>query len=494
MISRTRFIKVLLVLLLAASFIFQSAVESEAAQNVNMKIGVADGVSSGRIMGEGLIFTDANGRRGNVRNGAVVRVSGSGLSVGDAVLLMPVTATANSGLGWEGAGYRGRLMFIRASSGFTVVNELDLESYVRGVLSREMGADWPHEALKAQAILARTYAIKNRGRFSSRGYDLDAGQNSQLYGGVNAEDPRTDRAISETAGMILTWDGQPADVFYHSDSGGATADIAHVWGSARPYLQVRIEAVNYTSPNSTWQAALSPSQVTSILSRMNQNVGNVQSIGVALVDDAGRAVQLTFTGDRGTANVRAHDFRLAAGPRVIRSTNLRVGRSGEAPSAGNPQPSAALPPTPPAEPAQPANPATTETAGSSDPDFIEMTRAGAFTRAELVEMIRHPERREEYAAIALERTRIHSDAPAPITPAAPMTIPAPVPAPVPERVSPPALPPIPQIGNPGDFVFVGRGWGHGVGLSQYGARAMAENGMTYDAILAHYFPGTQINR
>jgi len=472
MISRTRFIKTLLALLIAASLIVPAPVESEAAQNVNMKIGVADGVSSGNVMGEGLVFTDARGNRGNVRNGALIRASGGGLSVGNTVLSMPVTATANSGLGWGGTRYRGKLTFIRANSGFTVVNELDLENYLRGVLAREMGADWPSDALKAQAILARTYAIKNRGRFSRRGYDLDAGENSQMYGGVNAEDTRTDRAVSETAGMVLTWNGQPADVFYHSDSGGATADIAHVWGGSRPYLQVRQEAVSYTSPNSTWQTALSPSEVTSILSRMKHNVGNVQSIGVTQVDNAGRAVQLTFTGDRGTANVKAHDFRMAAGPRVIRSTNIQVTRAG----GMQPATSSIQPNTAPPTPAQPASRPVAAATGPSRNELTEMTRAGVFTSAELMDMLTHPEKREEYIAIGLERMREGDGAATPDTP-----------APTPNPIPPPAA-------GSGDFVFTGRGWGHGVGLSQWGARAMADTGMNYEAILAHYFPGTTISK
>jgi len=100
---RKHYIKFFFALLTAVSLIVVAIVaESEAAQNVNMKIGVATGVSSGRVMGEGLVFTDARGQRGNVRNGAVIRASGAGISVGNTVLTMPVTAVAGSGLGWDG--------------------------------------------------------------------------------------------------------------------------------------------------------------------------------------------------------------------------------------------------------------------------------------------------------------------------------------------------------------------------------------------------------
>ena len=472
MIFTKRLVKIFSTLMCALALNSLTITTSEAVQNFNVKVGVADGVTSGKVSGDGLTFTDAKGKKGSVRNGAVIKASGGGLAVGNAVLAMPVTATAKSGLGWEKVRYRGRLIFVRAGSGFTVVNEIDLENYIRGILKMEMSADWPFESLKAQAILARTYAVKNRGRFGKRGYDFDAGENSQVYRGVNAEDPRTDKAVTQTAGMVLTWDGQAADVFYHSDSGGATADVSQVWGGVRPYLTVRKEAVEYTSPNSTWQTALSQQQINSILTKMKQNVGNVQSVAIALLDNAGRAVQLKFTGDRGAATVKAHDFRMAAGSRVIKSTNFQISRSG------------AVVPVLTGTPAQTAPqsaPATPRPARQSGDDLIEMTRAGIFTSVELIDMLTHPEKRAEYKAIGYERMKERGDVP-------------PVSAPKPEPpAGKPAPTPPPQTGS-GDFVFTGRGWGHGVGLSQWGAKAMAERGMKCEDILAHYFPGTKIGK
>jgi stage II sporulation protein D len=469
MIFTKRLVKIFSAMLCALALNSLMTIASETVQNFNVKVGVADGVASGKVSGEGLIFTDAKGKKGSVRNGAVIKASGGGLSVGNAVLALPVTAVAKSGLGWEKVRYRGRIVFVRAGSGFTVINEIDLENYIRGVLKMEMGADWPPEALKAQAVLARTYAVRNRGRFGKRGYDFDAGENSQVYRGVNAEDPRTDKAVAQTAGMILTWDGQAADVFYHSDSGGATADVSQVWGGSRPYLQVRKEAVEYTSPNSTWQTSLSQQQVSSILAKMKQNVGNVQSVAIALLDNAGRAVQLKFTGDRGAATVKAHDFRMAAGSRVIKSTNFQISRSG----------AAAVTATAPAQTAPQPDPATPRPSKPSGDDLIEMTRAGIFTSVELIDMLTHPEKRAEYKAIGYERMKERGDVP-------------PDPAAKPEPPAANPTPP-PQTGS-GDFVFTGRGWGHGVGLSQWGAKAMAERGVKCEDILSHYFPGTKIGK
>jgi stage II sporulation protein D len=476
MISRKNLFFIFLSVFAAGFFFAGAAPKSEAAANIQIKVGVADSVQSGHVVGDGIIFTDAKGKKGNVKNGAVVKASGGGLSVGTAVLSLPVTATAEGPVGWNNVKYRGKLIFIKAGSGFTVVNELPLEDYVRGILKAEMAADWPFEALKAQAILARTYAVKNRGRFGKRGYDFDAGENSQVYRGVNAEDTRTDRAVAETAGMVLTWNGTPADVYYHSDSGGATADAADVWGSVRPYLRVRQEVARYASPNSTWNTTLTEAQAASILSKMKQNVGKVLSIDVATADTAGRAVTLRVTGERGVASVNAHAFRMAAGSRVIKSTNFQISRGGKAPAA-TPVPTPAPAPKPQAVPAAPVS----VSAAKGNP-LVAMVKAGMFTSEELIDMLSSPEKREEYIKIGYDR--MNEPAPenetsqSPQPPAAAMVPPV--------RVS--------QATQTGAFVFSGKGWGHGVGLSQWGAKAMAEKGMKCGEILAHYFPGTKISK
>jgi stage II sporulation protein D len=463
------------------------AARAEAVQNFNIKIGVADGVAGGKLLGRGLTLTDARGARlglgdGAGADGATVSASGGGISVAGKNLALPVRVSAKSGLGWDNVRYRGSLSIIRAAAGFSVVNELELESYLRGILKMEMSPEWPFEALKAQAILARTYAVKNRGRFAARGYDLDATENSQLYRGVNAEDPRTDRAVAETKGTILTWDGAPASIFYHSDSGGATADASHVWGGSVPYLQTKAERVSYTSPYSSWQAAMSAAQVSQIMSKMGQNVGTVTAVEVTQRDQAGRAVSLRVTGGAGSAVVRAHAFRMAAGSSVIRSTNFNVnGASGSANT-----PNASKTPQKPAAPAPSGAPQVAANlisfSGSVDP-LIEMTKGGIFTSSEMMDMLMNPDKRDEYVKIGYQRMAGQQ----------PSAVPAPAAKPAAQY---PRIDTTPggTGGMDGRFVFSGKGWGHGVGLSQWGAKAMAESGIRCEEILAHYFPGTKIGK
>jgi stage II sporulation protein D len=330
----------------------------------------------------------------------------------------------------------------------------------------EMSADWPFEALKAQAILARTWAVRNRGRSASRGYDFDASENSQVYRGLNAETPRTDRAISDTKGAILTWEGKPAEIFYHSDSGGATADASHVWGGNVPYLKVRPEIVSYASPNATWQLSLSAGQISSLLQKMGKSVGSVTSFEVSQRDSAGRAIMLRIAGDRGTAEVKAHSFRMAAGSRVVRSTNFTVSANGaapaDAPQADNPQPAAVQ-----------TTPAPTAFAKGADP-LVEMIKSDVFTTAELLDILKNPSKKQEYIAIGYERLAGG--------------------APQKTEETPKQETPKPRVAAEAHFVLSGKGWGHGVGMSQWGAKAMAEQGMNFQEILSHYFPGTKIGR
>ena len=444
--------------LAAVLFFLLFADMAPAVENFTIKIGVGVCVSSGRLLGKGLTLRDAKGNKIGAADGVTVSSAGHQISVGGKKLSLPATVHASSGLGWAGTRYRGTLRIIGASNGFTVVNELNLEDYLRGILKVEMNPEWPQEALKAQAILARTYAVKNRGRFGKLGFDLDNSENSQMYRGVNAEDPRTDAAVSATRGQILTWGGKTADVYYHSDSGGATADIGHVWGGGASYLKPRAEAVAYTSPNSNWQVSFTAAQIADIMRKMGKDVGSVTGVEISLADQYGRVVQLRVRGTNGTADVRAHAFRMAAGSSVLRSTHFTVSgaRNGRDPAAGAPVVVESL----------------AEMASKVDP-IIEMTNNDVFTNDELLDMLMEPLKRESYVKIGMER--LLRDGGSRIEPEKPAQAPV-----------------APTVKAPPSFTFVGKGWGHGVGLSQWGAKAMAERGMKCGEILAHYFSGTKI--
>jgi stage II sporulation protein D len=469
---------------LVISLIFPLQGAALAVENFTIKIGVDIGASSGSIAGRGISLRDAKGANGSAADGDNVAFDGTRLDVGGKKFALPTEIKASSGLGWKGTRYRGSLRVI-ASPGapgrFTVVNEVGLEDYLRGILKLEMNPEWHPEALKAQSILARTYAVKNRGRFAAQGFDLDNTQNTQIYRGMNAEDPRTDAAVQATRGQVLVWGGKPADIFYHSDSGGATADISHVWGANIPYLKPKAEKIAYVSPYSSWRTSLSSAQVEAALGKIGKSVGNVTGMEVAAKDSNGRAVTLKVSGSSGTADVSAHAFRMAVGSSVLRSTNFEISGSavgvatGAAPQKTSTQ---ATQPSPAPLQTAPKTQSLAEIAAQKDP-LIELTSNNIFTKDELIDMLMNPGKRDSYLKIGLERA----------AGALSQT------KPEPDAPKPPVAPQRPAASQPsGAFTFSGRGWGHGVGMSQWGAKAMADSGVKCPEILQHYFPGTKIGK
>jgi SpoIID/LytB domain protein len=138
--------------------------------------------------------------------------------------------------------YRGRIeVFTNLRGSLTVVNELGLEDYVRGVVANELSpGGYPAiEALKAQAIAARTYALKNRGQFMAQGFDILPTTRSQVYRGLTSENPLSTRAVDETRGIIATFAGEPINALYTSTCGGRTEDSENIFNQAVPYLRGR---------------------------------------------------------------------------------------------------------------------------------------------------------------------------------------------------------------------------------------------------------------
>ena len=136
--------------------------------------------------------------------------------------------------------YRGKVEILPNAQGrLTVVNTLDLETYLRGVVPKEMGAwEFPAlEALKAQAVAARTYAVANRGKRAADGFDMGDTVSDQVYGGRDGEQALTDRAIQETEGLFATYGGKPIQALFMANCGGHTTDVAHVFGGDAPYLR-----------------------------------------------------------------------------------------------------------------------------------------------------------------------------------------------------------------------------------------------------------------
>jgi stage II sporulation protein D len=201
---------------------------------------------------------------------------------------------------FAGTVYRGSAIISARGSGLVVVNALDVEDYVRGVLPREMPSSWEDEALKAQAVIARTYAISRLNQ--SGDYDVCATEQCQVYQGASAETPRGNGASAATRGFILSWQGKPAQTFFHADSGGFTASSREIWGGNIPYLQARPDPGSRANPN-PWRVAVSNATIQSAVNRFAPRAGTYRSLNIVNRTESGRPSAIDIIGSSGSARI-----------------------------------------------------------------------------------------------------------------------------------------------------------------------------------------------
>ncbi len=248
----------------------------------------------------------------------------------------------------DGKRYRGAILLRRGASGVTAANVLDMETYLLGVVPHEIGAGRPPEeveAVKAQAIAARTYAVRHMGRRDALGFDFYATVQDQVYGGAESEDPVSTDAVRATAGEVITFEGEPIEAYYHSTCGGRTAALHEVWpGSPRPYLQSVsdrrpdggwfCESSNRFRWTEEWDEAELESTLTAALSTRGWSgaVTEVESIEVTERSPSGRAAQLRLRTNLGEDVVPGDSIRWLLRPepnRILNSTAIELHTSGD---------------------------------------------------------------------------------------------------------------------------------------------------------------------
>ena len=326
--------------------------------------------------------------------------------------VLPAGASLDSQIGSkEGAdfqlqqrGYRGRLQVLVGSSALQAVNHVPLEAYLPSVVASEMPASWPQAALRAQAVAARTYALRQRKPAAA--FDLSATVSSQVYKGVEAETASTRQAVASTRGQVLMFGPGLANTVFHSSAGGSTENSGDLWSQQLPYL-VSVPDFDQHSPVHAWEQRLEPEQ----LQKAFGEIGGAQRIDVLATTGSGRVRQARVTGPAGTLVLTGAQLRSRLG---LKSTMVRF-------EVLAPQ-LAALPASLPVLP--PLMPRAADQSGLVEP------------------------------AITPDQ--------------------------VPVQLPPPSL------------LAIGRGFGHGVGMSQWGAQGMANRGQSYEQILHHYYRGAEL--
>lgn len=336
--------------------------------------------------------------------------------------------------------YYGGFRFERIGGGeSTVVNIVDMDDYIRGVIPYEMSPSWPLEALKAQAVAARSYALYNMRASSSHSknhhFDLCTTTDCQVYYGLERANDVTDRAVDETAGQLALYDGKPIQAVYSSSHGGASESAKNVWGGEVAYLQGVIDPYEADAADKIsgyyWTKTFTAQDVKNRLHEAGYTTcADVVKLTPTL-SATGNTISITVTDINGTNFTFSRD-KLGRVIGSYRSRHFTIETSG----GSSAQTAEGYPVT---ERTQPIGELTQAYAISGDGTVASLSGSCYAVTGEGVSK--------------LEKTHV-------------------------------ALP-----GSGGDLVFTlnGAGWGHNVGMSQWGAYAMAQRGMTYLDILHFYY-------
>lgn len=298
-----------------------------AKQAPDLRVGLASGRASLTITPAGGKATVQTGSSKTItlaaNTAAAIRWQDGAFLVGREKLrgeVLVIRPAAKAGeLSLDGRRYRGALELRHKGGGLTAVNIVPVDGYLRSVVPEEMPVDWPAEALKAQSVAARSFALASRGRHASEGYDLCTTTHCQLYTGTAAEKSASNAAIKATRGEVLTYGGKPIEALFHTDSGGMTENSEDVWGSHVPYLRAAKDTPAKTMP---WTKTISRADLERKLAAKGHDIGKVCSlalsplaIGRAAKDRtaSGRVKTMTVKGTKGTATLSGTTWRSLLG-------------------------------------------------------------------------------------------------------------------------------------------------------------------------------------
>jgi stage II sporulation protein D len=220
----------------------------------------------------------------------------------------------------DGKPYRGLVELRKKRNGLLlVINDLDLEEYLGGVIASEVPHDWEFEALKAQAVASRTYALYEKRTAGNRPYHILATVLSQVYNGVQGEQASAVRAVKETRGLVLTYQGKIISAFYHANCGGHTEDASLLWAIDAPYLGGVDCACQDIVKDGLWEKRVSANHISDVLMRQGFRVYEISDMRIAGITPAGRVRNVIIRSSRGTTTVPAETLRTALGNTEIPS-------------------------------------------------------------------------------------------------------------------------------------------------------------------------------
>jgi stage II sporulation protein D len=266
------------------------------AQATQLRVAVAQKVSEVKIgTSTTAIISDENGKKiGELQpqQGLTAQSSNGGIKIGETQVTQVSVQPQQGGYIWIGdRWYRGSVRIIADGKQLLAVNQVDLEQYLYSVLGAEMSTTFPAEALKAQAVAARTYALYRRQSTAKKPFDVDNTQSSQVYRGLSSEANTTQAAVNATLGQVMTYQGKPILAAFHSASGGHTENVEDIWTSSVPYLR-GVADYDAGTPGYEWTKSFTTSELSNSL-----KINNIKSIAPDRTTQFGSVVSLKIDGD-----------------------------------------------------------------------------------------------------------------------------------------------------------------------------------------------------
>jgi stage II sporulation protein D len=295
----------------------------DAGANQTIRVAIVKHATSVIVDGDGLLARRENGDAVAIVTPVTIRPGGDGLLL-DGVSYQRLSFAAPGAVFINGKPYRGLAEVSFGAQGVLVVNELPLEDYLVGLINCEVSSSWPMESVKAQAVIARTYALYRKEQKKNSYYHLESSVLDQVYDGCLIEDSRAKRAVSETAGEVLTYNGTIIQAFYHSNCGGKTETSENVWGLRLPYLQGVTCEYCLGASSGIWEQKLELKDMENKLRAAGFKVSGVTGIRPGSRNSRGRLKNIVVVSARADVSLAGDQFRKALGYGVIKSTNFSV--------------------------------------------------------------------------------------------------------------------------------------------------------------------------
>lgn len=332
--------------------------------------------------------------------------------------------------------YRDFITFLVKNEGIVLINHVEIENYLYGVVPREVGSSFPIESIKAQAVSARTYALSNVNKHKNEGFNLCDTTHCQVYGGMDAEKPSTNQAVDETRNLVVYYEGKLVETPFHSNNGGYIESNNSAWGGTPlGHLIAKEDLFSINSPNSSWTLKFTLQEMSSKLASAGINIGTLMDIEVLEISEGKRVLKLKLKGSLKDEIISGSKLRTILGNNEMKSTFFNISKEGINSNANT------------KVYVMDGKSKNSKEINLDTANIVNNKNEHSTTRNGITKVIGKDKTKD------IENN---------------------------------------LTAAPTSFIFEGKGYGHGVGMSQYGAMEMAKQGYNYEEILKYYYTGVDI--